>query len=276
MGNQDEAKISSSRLSPRERQESPFAQHCFRGRGGLTTRLSERQARMERERRAAAFDDPDENADRRTISPRMHRNHGGTSSLTGFQRAEYAAQFVGAPDHGQYPLRGEQTEARAQPLSQGIGRTRMRGAAPEVGGKTMPRRIAEWRIHQDAICRSGLQSGRGELPGRSGNVEHDGAHAVSDAIALGVLGSQRREAGVALDERDSRPVGPQRDRQACCSDAGTEFHHMVACAGSSGGGEQDRVMPDAVTPSRLFQSQSPAEDGVVGDLAGVADGAFLL
>ena len=92
------------------------------------------------------------------------------------------------------------------------------------------------------------------------------------AVAGDILRGKRRKGGIVLDQGQRGAWYACQERQARSADTGAQIHDMVARVRVGRGGKQNRIVPDAVSAPLLMQTQSAAQDGIVGSLGFCAGG----
>ena len=94
------------------------------------------------------------------------------------------------------------------------------------------------------------------------DVEGERIDAIVQPVEPRVVGGERRQRGVDLDQGDLEPGNARRQREAGGADAGAEVDRMFAGAARGSGGKQDRIVADAMAGERLAQPQAAAENRV--------------
>ena len=199
------------------------------------------------ERRPARFRRPHQNADRRRRRLRMHRQDGHVAERR-LQRPQHIGETVGPPDQGQRAARAQQPAAVPTQREQSASGPRMASRRAGSG---------------ESRCRAGSLNGgfistrstvsapapRPRSARRRCGIEHDGAHPVGEPLRSRVLGRQRRQRRVDLDQRHRDVGNARREREAGRADAGAEIDDAARLrapaspppAGSHRGRRDDRA-----------------------------------
>src|SRR5579883_839937 len=109
------------------------------------------------------------------------------------------------------------------------------------------------------IGRGGVQSdGRKCIGGRS-DVQANDAYPISKSIVLGIIAGERGQSRIELDERHIKPGDAVRERKPGSTDAGAKLDRALAAMRGDCGGQQDRIMAEAMAAPRLTQHEPAAE-----------------
>ena len=146
----------------------------------------------------------------------------------------------------------------------------MRQPPARIGRDVLAARVVERRIHQHPVDAGRHQPGGVERLHILG-VGLKRPHPVVQPVEPRVLGSQRAQHRVDLDQRDMQAADAHGEREASAADAGAEIDRLLTRVSAGGGGEQDRIVADTMTAQRLAQPQPAAEHGV---FAGRESGAL--
>jgi hypothetical protein len=104
----------------------------------------------------------------------------------------------------------------------------VRKPPPPVRRQPLALVVMERRIHQHAHRGFHAEAGGHERARRRRDIERDRSHALGEAVAPRILGSEPRELRIDLDQRDRESGDARREREPGRADAGPEIDGEVA------------------------------------------------
>jgi hypothetical protein len=180
------------------------------------------------------------------------------------ERGQHVGKPVGAPDQRQSPGAHQQRRRAGDPVRQRLVVAGMREATCRNRRDILSRRIVEGRIHQHMGDTFAREPGARKVLRWSIHVERCDRHPVGETIVRGVAAREFRQRRVHLDQHDLESRHALRQREARSSDPRAEFNRDASQCGIHRGGEQDRVMAEAMPAPRLAQHQPAAKNRVLG------------
>jgi hypothetical protein len=108
------------------------------------------------------------------------------------------------------------------------------------------------------ISHARRQSRRRKRRSGSRDAEAGGINASGEPVALGIRARKRHQNWVDLNQGDGKLVDAASHSEPGRTDAGAKIDEALARPRRAGGGEQDRVVADAVALARLPQYEPTA------------------